>query len=969
LEKWDEFASVARNVREVSPAPAVVHTAQDLFDESLHWLCNAEADATCAPMSRATAGEILARFQIVRYRADELAADVDSEIGLLFPDGMTDALRRNIRDWLDERGANSNKTPATFTLGEMFRALGMARDAMALEKGTLKKWKTQWQDWRALVVRNAPGTIGASDQAISIEKAQPEVTAALAGSGEGTLLVGAAGFGKSTLLMLLDRARSAEGLLCSAASLSTDEIDDLAAAVSFRAAFTQRAEKVSVLVDGLDEVESSDIRRRWGQVLARLATRSSIDVVATMREADWQSDAILRTQLKNWREISLQEWPEDLVRSLLAPTRFAQVVPPSLLSLLRTPIMLDLFWRTFVEAASDAPPRLPVTRHQLLAAFWKHRIVRGRRPPTSNQWTYIQSIFESAASTVGAFSISGLDTHAVNALCSESVLVRVGTLRPRLQFRHPLLRDFALALLCLDAGDAHAVVARWIAINGGLQRQGALRAILEALSDTEADSEFQQVSVPALVSGVMSRDSTQGWAIARALGGLAATGRNDPAGWPGNARVLLPKSFGAELIGSARRSNNPSWATKIPKWPLADTWIEARLAEATIEYLQRLRQTSDQRPGDASWLEAAVTIARTVRQLSEDERFSETFEGRDRWMKHLAIEAAAPLLREPETLSWIERELPKASRFSRSAVLSVLPALASIEPQRAAVIYKSAIGLVTRDGRSALDSEIWNQNFEYDALDRSLTGPGGGVPSLLSRFPAAFLPIAVELDEALHHGETRVRGAEHAQLRSLLEEAFGPSPPRPSPECDPLRDLIDDHHFYHSRQDRVGEAIRELVRQTADAAAEQFVTQIFPILRRSRLASHHAVILSALERRAPALPWLPLAVECLCDRRLYHVPGLLESLETVLTANWLGLSQVEREAVLGNIDSMAMSPHLHNGERARGYFLSGLPVADLSGEHREVAEIRQAEQRPRRRQSVPETSEPEGESSLVSKEA
>ena len=165
-----------------------------------------------------------------------------------------------------------------------------------------------------------------------------------------------------------DRVSSTEGLLCPAANLSIAEIDDLATAVSFRAALIQGAEKVSVLVDRLDEVESSDTRRRWGQMLARLATRSAVDVVATMRAADWQSDVTLQKQLKNWREVSLQEWSEDLVRMLLAPTQFAQVLPPSLLRLLRTPIMLDLFWRTFVEAASDAPPRLPVTQHQLLAA-------------------------------------------------------------------------------------------------------------------------------------------------------------------------------------------------------------------------------------------------------------------------------------------------------------------------------------------------------------------------------------------------------------------------------------------------------------------------------------------------------------------------------------------------------------------------------------------------------------------------
>src|SRR5688572_16613281 len=146
-------------------------------------------------------------------------------------------------------------------------------------------------------------------------------------------------------------------------------------------------------------------------------------------------------------------------------------------------------------------------------------------------------------------------------------------------------------------------------IDGGLQRRGALRAVSEALSDRMSNVEFSQLSIAGLVRAIMSAYVADGAAIARTLGELCAYSSNDPADWPENIRRTIPTTFAAELIGSARRSANPSWAARAARWSLDETWLDAAFPVSMVEYLRRLGELAREIRDDPTWLEAGTIVA------------------------------------------------------------------------------------------------------------------------------------------------------------------------------------------------------------------------------------------------------------------------------------------------------------------------------------------------------------------------
>src|SRR5207249_5393236 len=94
-----------------------------------------------------------------------------------------------------------------------------------------------------------------------------------------------------------------------------------------------------------------------------------------------RSEGITQVHLQHWTTLEVHDWPEALVRQLIEAALPGTVLTPGLISLLRQPLMLDLFWRTFVEASPAIGDRLAGlrTRHQLLSAFWQERLLRSPR--------------------------------------------------------------------------------------------------------------------------------------------------------------------------------------------------------------------------------------------------------------------------------------------------------------------------------------------------------------------------------------------------------------------------------------------------------------------------------------------------------------------------------------------------------------------------------------------------------------
>lgn len=904
-------------------------------------------------MTLAAALTLVGRFRIHERRGSALQDEVAQNLRLLFPDGPSDVFAGHLRDWLDSRASAVGDASKRFGIGVPLREISLIREATTLDRGTWQRWLELRKEWRSIVQSKATGRLGTGGGSIAIEKVQPAIVGEMAGAQRGKLLIGGGGAGKTTVVVMLDRERSGadESWLVPAANLSESEVDDLAAAVRFAAALSMPGEKIWVAVDALDEVESASQRERWGAVLARLAIHDPLQIVATIRNADWERDSRLRTHLGHWAQLSLQEWPDEVVRELLASTEYGPHVTAGLLSLLRTPILLDLFWRTFVEAQPSQYGilRLPMTRHQLLSEFWSERLIRSpRNAQLTNRPACFNSVFEAAARAIGSFKEDGLDTHVLCVLASEGVLVKVGRLRPQWQFRHPLLRDFALAQWCLESESSSEVAERWKNISGAIPRQGALRGILEALTDESAIQDYPNIRFENVAEVLLFQSDESRSAFIRAIGALPARAILDPSTWSPTILPRLSPDFGSELVGAARREANLSWATRFADWSNDATWLnEAFITEAN-SYLRLFltgRHQAIQR--DPARTDGA-RLARSLRRWSESTRFRCTFERDGRYQKHFAIESIAALLPDHDTLAWLEREVPQVTWRTQAAILENLRFVAHSDPDTAANVYRSVVGLHRAEDRWALNEERWHRDISYNAFDLSLTGPNAHV-SLLSSFPEAFLPVALEMAEAIHWRDEKQRenDEKNSEFLKAIRDHF---PVSEEPDLDdlpdPLEDLIDDLSSWHfqSRGSPCQQAVRETVEKVAAESAEHFAVRLAPILRVCRLASMQGIALEVATKLAPTLNVQPLLAESLLDRRLFHVPGLLPALEGAIAAAWDYLSAEQREHMLSNVEATATSRHYYQGLLARRMLLASVPPEALDAEQRHEADTYREEQ-------------------------
>jgi hypothetical protein len=473
--------------------PPRVDSAELLLQEALWCLCSADAtaDVIDEPYSLESAKDLLSRFRLYCWPADELDSAVAQFLVALFSDGITEAIRRQVMGWIDERATHPDRQLHFFSAHEMIAEIGLLQHSLSAQPGQIARWRNLWQELPLIIRRRTRTNLGDTGASILKEQSQPTIVVAVDASGGNRVILGSAGLGKSALLAQVAAEKESAGsnpLWCGAPDIGAEEIEDFDQSVRFRATLASlqvASEPVWLLVDGLDEVYGSR-REAFAQRLARLGQIPHLRVMVTIRDAIWREDGRVRSKLEQWEQLSLSEWDEEIVRGVLQGTTADRGVSGNLLQLLRRPILLDVFWRTFVEVEPTDLEKIKriQTRHGILAAFWQERLIESSRhsgiPALSDR---LNEIWDAAATTIGPFAQSGLDEKIVGVLLSESVLVKEGRLQPRLQLRHPLFRDFALAQWCLSRRDPLTIVELWKTIQGGLQQRGSLRAISRHLKD------------------------------------------------------------------------------------------------------------------------------------------------------------------------------------------------------------------------------------------------------------------------------------------------------------------------------------------------------------------------------------------------------------------------------------------------------------------------------------------------------
>ena len=783
LDKWHTLAQVAAAFSTPPPSQEPtgnVLTANHLLEEALWWMCRPDTslEGSDPPVDSVAAIDALSRFELHCHEAQQLESQVIQFLELLFPGGLTDTQQMLLLGWLSKRATSRDEARRLFSIRELLVEIELLQDAISLASGTLKEWRVLWNEVPLGVRARTRLCLGQNGVSVPAARVQSSALDALTRDNNRALVILApGGAGKSTFIAQAAEAAGVLGddvLHCGADDVSLDELEQLTNAIRFFAALTalRRPEaQLSLCIDGLDEADPP-LRKRWAQLLVRIAYLPNVRILVSMRDALWRSDGEVRKELESWQAISLDLWPEPLVRELLMQTPYHATLPTSVIDLLRMPILLDLFWRTFVEIGTPNISRASrlQTRHSLLAAFWLKRLLTSsRHSANSDIISRIARVISHAALSVGGFAEANLDAGGVQALLSEGVLVREGRLQPRLRFRHPLLRDFALAQWCLALHDPIEAARRWASIQGGLQRHGALRAIFEALSDPDANTEYPQLTLGTVVQAIVASDSNLASQVAHVLGTREPIPALDPATWPSSVQSSLPPTFARDLLSAARVDGNSAWAAPLEKWSDDAHWFNNDYPTEVWRYASFFTERTRAKSGDTELREHSHRAVRKLRSISDAPRFASKFAESERWLKMQAILCVIPMLPDEATLEWVEREMAQSTWRTRSFVLEKLIHLARVDAPRTAMIYRQAVGLTHQNGRPVLDASLWSGTMDHQAIEWSLAGEDGR-HSLLKDHPTAFLPVAVDLAEALWTLKHENTGNLENHLSKLIRE-------------------------------------------------------------------------------------------------------------------------------------------------------------------------------------------------------
>ncbi len=211
MDKWRGLAGAANafngSVPILQPSAPVRGSAQ-LLEEALFALCSLGATAA---LTLPLALGLLRRFRVHDKGAVALQEEVEKQLAALFPDAPTLALAGHLRDWLDARASAVDETSKRFGISAPLREISLLREAMALDRGTWRRWLDLRNEWRAIVQSKATARLGLRGGTIAIADVQPAIARALATGGGGKLLTGSGGAGKTTLLVILDGDRSRPG--------------------------------------------------------------------------------------------------------------------------------------------------------------------------------------------------------------------------------------------------------------------------------------------------------------------------------------------------------------------------------------------------------------------------------------------------------------------------------------------------------------------------------------------------------------------------------------------------------------------------------------------------------------------------------------------------------------------------------------------------------------------------------------
>lgn len=897
--RWTDLGAQAQTATVPAEPPARVDSPQKGAAEALYYLTtpqpiwklkksgadDGESDNVPAtrPLSVNEARALLARFEIdAQSTIDDLDTEIGRQLEALGAELAIDELVDLLGGWI-ARIARSTTWQADLTADSLNANLTLVARYLTVPPAIEELWHRL-----RMTTPAAPNTMIA-DQPWREVQPQVEVVVGDRAANNRVVFTSEGGIGKSHLLAKL-YGESASTLVWIDAVADLRDVENAVALGVW--ANAQRGAAVTVFVDAIDQ--AADPAGLLAGLERALAGYDGGAIYVAMRFATW---AGMRDRLPRWRDVRLTRWSNDRIR-LLADAGRREPLSSDLVDLLRTPLLLDLFLRTF--AAGDPVPEGLATRHGVLRAYFERRVYSDNEAPAR------RAVLDAGIDAVLANTPEWRSADpAARTLSSEGVVVNVfGALR----FRHALLRDFSAALQLIPRS-AREIANSLRGVESPIVRNELLRGTLEALLDPSP-----------IVQGAQLADLVHECTDAGLAPGIAL-GTTDAPTASLLAAVAALENGGVlrQALGHARLIESRAWLrTPAALGAARPDW----LGEAQFHGLASLAELA-LATGDT----ASEALAATLRSWTLG-RAVGTEEG---WSAATIASLLVRVLPDDATADWFAR-LPFGASGFRSRFLEEVRNLGSSADVSDVALSRALDNVVFGEGSHVLDGgySLWE-------LTHLCLSDHDGNPGLLNTRPyvALAMMFALSVEEQLRDDRRR---AERVLSPALLEMFGNIERPqdfadaearlRVTPtmtEAESLGSLVDDSR---STDGRAHDYLSSLLDEVEQRATEEppFAEHLAAAALGSRSVHARIMVLSLTHPGSVA----QAIDEILRDPRAYHVLYASGALWDAIRARWPSLSAADRNTIQQNILARARSPRL--SFTSVGRLASAIPRDELAAD-------------------------------------
>ncbi|MDQ0878963.1 hypothetical protein QFZ77_007622 [Paenibacillus sp. V4I3] len=903
------------NLRDIHPPlkpPGRVDRERKLIDEALFWICRAtrskigdkDGIALTSKVDVEVAKAALVRFKLQKEAGSEIEKNVEDVLDLLVdgPDPLM--LRRQMEGFINERATSKQMELHILSVNEFIREITLLERFLNRSPEVIRLVRLIKHElvplcrgsWEFQFMNREEGL-----PFITLHEVQPELAALdWASRQESMVLLGDAGQGKSYSLSVIDWMIQekyemievfpllAEGLMHSTDGYS----ETLSEAVHFicdMAALENR--RTLFLIDGLDQL-AIDKRHSLSSLLRTCAEHTSFLCVVTFRNVEWRDYESVRTHLQRWEKTLLKDWPKVTVSSIIKKT-VQRDLSAGLMHLLQKPLYLDIFLRTF---GSEEQVQVGLqTKDGLLKAYWERVVLTEEHLA---RWELIREACEQIVELNAWNPTVKVDHGALARLESIGLIVKIND-RGTFSFRHPVLRDFAIAQWILSRiGDQVTLISPTIQmIRSTVTKYGAQRALIEILCENESDSD---VSLKKYIMACSTQEQEE---IARILGGLRPPIKFNLDLWERKPSPL----FINKLIETAMYYRNRSWLEFLVKlnidsiWVQRQDWIGENTLEIIVDYARIVSQPSQEGGDDDELLKEQAQL--TLGWMKANKFSNVIAQARILWPFIIQYGLIDDVLQQINAV--LE---PIDIHFGvRQEILDALPHLVSrmssennLKGDALVPIFYKCIGLSFNGTTPVLNDDFENHVF---TLDSSLieNRQDGQMPLLLS-LPEQFVPVII-----------------NCLLAMVLQKKYSFSDYRNIQIEDGANNLLidDDPTFnYWSQSMQYSPSVRlfnELDVQSESWFAKDpdwFISSICPTLLECPLASVQSILLRLYLDAPTGQRLIGEVKRIILKESMYHVWDNSYWLINSLIKVWDHLEEAEMDSIVQIIYRLSESPFI-----------------------------------------------------------